>query len=197
MFGPVTVTTGDASVDELLRTKGMAGMLNTVWLIICAMFFGGLMEASGMLKSITERMMKFVHNAGTLVGSTVATCIFFNVTASDQYLSIVIPGRMYARKFRDMGFKPELLSRTLEDSGTVTSVLVPWNTCGATQSSVLGVSTWTYAPYCFFNIISPFMSIFIAAINFKIRRYTPEELARVQDEADVADRELLKEEEAD
>lgn len=197
MFGPVTITTGDASVDELLRTKGMAGMLNTVWLIICAMFFGGLMEASGMLKSITERMMKYVHNAGTLVGSTVATCLFFNVTASDQYLSIVIPGRMYAKKFRDMGFKPELLSRTLEDSGTVTSVLVPWNTCGATQSGVLGVSTWTYAPYCFFNIISPFMSIFIASVNFRIRRYTPEELARVQDEADVADRELLREEEAD
>ena len=104
-----------------------------------------------------------VHNAGTLVGSTVATCLFFNVTASDQYLSIVIPGRMYAKKFRDMGFKPELLSRSLEDSGTVTSVLIPWNTCGATQSSVLGVSTWAYAPYCIFNIISPFMSVFIAS----------------------------------
>lgn len=195
MFGSVAVTTGNITVDDLLRTRGMAGMLNTVWLIICAMVFGGIMEASGMLKTITGKLMKFVHNAGTLVGSTVATCLFFNVTASDQYLAIVIPGRMYAKKFRDMGFKPELLSRTLEDSGTVTSVLVPWNTCGATQSSVLGVSTWAYAPYCFFNIISPFMSIFIAAINFKIRRYTPEELARVQDEADVADRELLKEEE--
>ncbi len=196
MFGTVAITTGDLSVDELLKTKGMAGMLNTVWLIICAMVFGGIMEACGMLKTITGRLMKFVHNAGTLVGSTVATCLFFNITASDQYLSIVIPGRMYAKKFRDMGFKPELLSRTLEDSGTVTSVLVPWNTCGATQSSVLGVSTWAYAPYCFFNIISPFMSVFIASINYKIRRYTPEELARVQDEADVADRELLREEEA-
>jgi len=195
MFGPVSVATGDASVDELLQTKGMAGMLNTVWLIICAMFFGGVMEASGMLRTITERMMKSVHNAGTLVGSTVATCLFFNVTASDQYLSIVIPGRMYAKKFRDMGFKPELLSRTLEDSGTVTSVLVPWNTCGATQSSVLGVSTLTYAPYCFFNIISPFMTIFMAAVKFKIRRYTPEELVRVQEEADRADRELYREEE--
>ncbi len=196
MFGPVSVITGNASVDELLHTKGMAGMLNTVWLIICAMFFGGVMEASGMLRTITERMMKSVRNAGTLVGSTVATCLFFNVTASDQYLSIVIPGRMYAKKFRDMGFKPELLSRTLEDSGTVTSVLVPWNTCGATQSSVLGVSTWTYAPYCFFNIISPFMSIFMAAVKYKIRRYTPEELAKVQLEADKADRELYAEEES-
>jgi len=196
MFGTVAISTGDVSVDELMKTKGMAGMLNTVWLIICAMVFGGIMEACGMLKTITGRLMKSVHNAGTLVGSTVATCLFFNITASDQYLSIVIPGRMYAKKFRDMGFKPELLSRTLEDSGTVTSVLVPWNTCGATQSTVLGVSTWAYAPYCFFNIISPFMSIFIAAVNYKIRRYTPEELARVQDEADVADRELLMQEEA-
>lgn len=196
MFGPVTIVTGDLSVDELLKTKGMAGMLNTVWLIICAMFFGGLMEASGMLRTITGRMMQFVHNAGTLVGSTVATCLFFNVTASDQYLSIVIPGRMYAKKFRDMGFKPELLSRTLEDSGTVTSVLVPWNTCGATQSSVLGVSTWAYAPYCFFNIISPFMTIFMAAANIKMRRYTPEELVKVQEAADIVDRELLREEES-
>ncbi|MDF1558581.1 MAG: Na+/H+ antiporter NhaC [Bacteroidales bacterium] len=196
MFGPVTIVTGDLSVDELLKTRGMAGMLNTVWLIICAMFFGGVMEASGMLRTITERMMKSVHNAGTLVGSTVATCLFFNVTASDQYLSIVIPGRMYAKKFRDMGFKPELLSRTLEDSGTVTSVLVPWNTCGATQSSVLGVSTWAYAPYCFFNIISPFMTIFMAAAKIKMRRYTPEELKKVQEAADIVDRELLREEES-
>ena len=196
MFGTVSVTTDNQAVNELLITRGMAGMLNTVWLIICAMVFGGIMEASGMLKTITGKLMKFVHNAVTLVGSTVATCLFFNITASDQYLSIVIPGRMYAKKFRDMGFKPELLSRTLEDSGTVTSVLVPWNTCGATQSSVLGVSTWAYAPYCFFNIISPFMSVFIASIGYKIRRYTPEEHARVLEEADAADRELYQEEEA-
>jgi NhaC family Na+:H+ antiporter len=195
MFGSVSVTTGDPSVDELMRTRGMAGMLNTVWLIICAMVFGGIMEACGMLKTITGKLMRFVHNAGTLVGSTVATCFFFNVTASDQYLSIVIPGRMYAKKFRDMGFKPELLSRSLEDSGTVTSVLIPWNTCGATQSSVLGVSTWAYAPYCFFNIISPLMSVFIASIGFRIRKYTPEEHARVLEEADAEDRELYREEE--
>ncbi len=191
MFGSVAVTTGDASVDELMKTKGMAGMLNTVWLIICAMVFGGIMEASGMLKTITGKLMRFVHNAGTLVGSTVATCLFFNVTASDQYLAIVVPGRMFAKKFRDMGFKPELLSRTLEDSGTVTSVLVPWNTCGATQSSVLGVSTWAYAPYCFFNIISPFMSVFIASMNIKIRRYTPEEHAKALEAADLEDREII------
>lgn len=197
MFGSVSVTTGDAMVDDLLKTKGMAGMLNTVWLIICAMVFGGILEASGMLKTITGRMMKSVHNAGTLVGSTVATCLFFNVTASDQYLSIVVPGRMYAKKFRDMGFKPELLSRSLEDSGTVTSVLVPWNTCGATQSSVLGVSTWSYAPYCFFNIISPLMSIFIASIGYKIRRYTPEEHAKALAEAEDTDNEIIYDGRAD
>lgn len=172
MFGSVSVTTDNAAVNELLSTRGMAGMLNTIWLIITAMVFGGIMEAAGMLAKITQYIMKMVHNAGSLVGSTVATCIFFNVTASDQYLSIVVPGRMFAKTYRKMGFKPELLSRTLEDSGTVTSVLIPWNTCGATQSSVLGVSVWSYAPYAFFNLISPFMSIFMAAFNIKIRRFT-------------------------
>jgi Na+:H+ antiporter, NhaC family len=177
MFGSVSVVTDEATVNELLSTRGMAGMLNTIWLIISAMVFGGIMEASGMLAKITHYIMKMVHNAGSLVGSTVATCLFFNVTASDQYLAIVVPGRMFAKTYRDMGYKPELLSRALEDSGTVTSVLIPWNTCGATQSSVLGVSVWSYAPYAFFNLISPFMSIFMAAFNIKIRRYSDEEMA--------------------
>ncbi len=180
MFGSVAVVTGDTSVDELMKTRGMAGMLNTVWLIICAMTFGGIMEAAGMLKKITKSLMRRVQSAGSLVGSTLATCVFFNVTASDQYLAIVIPGRMFAKKYRDLGFKPELLSRSLEDSGTVTSVLVPWNTCGATQASILGVPTLAYAPYCFFNIIGPFMSFFIASINFKIHRYTKEEMEEMK-----------------
>jgi NhaC family Na+:H+ antiporter len=189
MFGSVSVTTDNASVNELLSTRGMAGMLNTIWLIITAMVFGGIMEAAGMLAKITQYLMKMVHNAGSLVGSTVATCLFFNVTASDQYLSIVVPGRMFAKTYRDMGFKPELLSRSLEDSGTVTSVLIPWNTCGATQSSVLGVSVWSYAPYAFFNLISPFMSIFMAAFNIKIRRFsddpTPEHPHTEEERRDV------------
>lgn len=189
MFGSVSVTTSDATVNELLTTRGMAGMLNTIWLIITAMVFGGIMEAAGMLEKITLYIMKMVHNAGTLVGSTVATCIFFNITASDQYLSIVVPGRMFAKTYRDMGFKPELLSRSLEDSGTVTSVLIPWNTCGATQSTVLGVSVWSYAPYAFFNLISPFMSIFMAAFNIKIRRFsddpTPEQPLDLDKRKDV------------
>jgi Na+:H+ antiporter, NhaC family len=177
MFGSVSVTTDNEVVNELLRTKGMAGMLNTIWLIITAMVFGGIMDAAGMLAKITQYIMKMVHNAGSLVGSTVATCLFFNITASDQYLAIVVPGRMFAKTYRDMGYKPELLSRSLEDSGTVTSVLIPWNTCGATQSSVLGVSVWSYAPYAFFNILSPLMSIFMAAFNIKIRRFSDDEPA--------------------
>jgi NhaC family Na+:H+ antiporter len=128
------------------------------------------MESAGMLIRITQTIMRFVHNAGSLVAATVSTCLFFNVTASDQYLSIVVPGRMFAKTYRDMGYKPELLSRTLEDSGTVTSVLIPWNTCGATQSSILGVPTFSYLPYAFFNLISPLMSIFMASFNIKIRR---------------------------
>ncbi|HBI81744.1 MAG TPA: sodium:proton antiporter, partial [Bacteroidales bacterium] len=117
-------------------------------------------------------------------------CLFFNVTASDQYISIVVPGRMFAKTFRKRGYKPELLSRTLEDSGTVTSVLIPWNTCGATQAAVLGVPTFSYAPYAFFNIISPFMSIIIASIGYKIRRYTPDEMKIIENEDDGNDTEL-------
>lgn len=174
MFGPVEIHTANESVNELLATRGMAGMLNTIWLIVAAMVFGGVMESAGLLLRITQSVIKFVKSTVSLVASTVATCIFFNVTASDQYISIVVPGRMYAKAFRDQKLKPELLSRTLEDSGTVTSVLIPWNTCGATQAGVLGVPTMTYAPFAFFNLISPFMSIFIAAFNIKIRRIEEE-----------------------
>ncbi len=136
------------------------------------MVFGGVMESAGMLFKITQTVIKHVKSVAGLVTSTVGTCLFFNLTASDQYIAIVVPGRMYAKAYKDRNLKPEVLSRTLEDSGTVTSVLIPWNTCGATQSSVLGVSTLTYAPFAFFNIISPFMSIFMAVLNIKIRRYT-------------------------
>lgn len=173
MFGSVRVVTDNAQVNELLATRGMAGMLNTIWLILSAMVFGGAMESAGLLVRITQSIIRFVHSAGSLVAATVGSCLFFNITASDQYISIVVPGRMFSKAFRDQGLKPEVLSRSLEDSGTVTSVLIPWNTCGATQAGVLGVSTWTYMPYCFFNIISPFMSIFMAAFNINIRRYKP------------------------
>ena len=176
MYGPVSVTTTNATVNELLSTTGMAGMLNTIWLIISAMVFGGVMDSAGFLVRITQTVIHYVKSTAGLVASTVGTCLFFNVTASDQYISIVVPGRMYAQAYKDQDLKPEVLSRALEDSGTVTSVLIPWNTCGATQAGVLGVSTFTYAPFAFFNIISPFMSIFMAAFNIKIRRYSDEKM---------------------
>jgi NhaC family Na+:H+ antiporter len=174
MYGEVSITTNHSMVNELLATGGMSGMLNTVWLILCAMTFGGAMEAGGLLKRIAAEVIKRVKGTGSLIASTVVTCGFFNVTASDQYMAIVVPGRMYADTYRKRGLKPENLSRTLEDSGTVTSVLVPWNTCGATQASVLGVATMVYAPFCFFNIISPFMTMLVGFMGFKIRYYESE-----------------------
>lgn len=170
MFGDVSLSTQNESVNRLLNTTGMRGMLDTIWLILSAMVFGGVMEAGGLLSRITSPIMKVAKSTGALVTSTVGTCIFFNATASDQYISIVVPGRMYRKAFEEKGLKPEVLSRTLEDSGTVTSVLIPWNTGGATQARVLGVATLDYLPYCFFNIISPFMSILFAYLNIKIRR---------------------------
>lgn len=170
MATSINVKTDNAMINELLSSGGMAGMLNTIWLILGAMIFGGVMESSGLLMRIVEEIIKFAHSTGSLVLSTAVTSIFFNCTAGDQYMAIAIPGRMFADTYRRQGYKPELLSRTLEDAGTVTSVLVPWNTCGATQSKVLGVATASYAPYCFFCIISPCMTVLQAYMNFKIRR---------------------------
>lgn len=170
MFTSINIETGHAMVDELLTSSGMEGMLSTVWLIVCAMIFGGIVEKNGMLRTIANSIIKVAHSTGSLVASTAGTCITFNLTASDQYIAIVVPGRMFAKEFKDRGLAPENLSRTLEDTGTVTSVLIPWNTCGAYQSTVLGVSTFTYLPYCFFNIISPFMTILFAYANIKIRK---------------------------
>jgi NhaC family Na+:H+ antiporter len=176
MFGGISIITENEVVNDLLTTDGMSGMLDTIWLVLAAMVFGGVMDSAGMLKRISETIIQWSRSTGSLVASTVVTSIFFNITASDQYIAIVVPGRMFAKTYRERGYKPELLSRTLEDGGTVTSVLVPWNTCGATQSRVLGVSTMTYLPFCFFNIISPFMTILVAILNYRIRRFTKEEL---------------------
>jgi len=165
-----TINSSNEIINNLLSTGGMYGMLNTIWLIICAMTFGGMMESTSALKKISQSIIQYAENTGSVIATTASTCIFFNLTASDQYLSIVVPGRMYAKTFKDKKLAPENLSRTLEDSGTVTSVLVPWNTCGATQSAILGVATLSYLPYCFFNLISPFMTIFYGYLNFKIRR---------------------------
>ena len=170
MYGKITISTSNDMVNELLGTEGMFGMLKTVWLIISAMIFGGIMERAGLLKRITTAIISLVNSTGSLVISTVGSCIFFNITASDQYLAIVVPGRMYAEIYKDKGLALENLSRSLEDSGTVTSVLIPWNTCGAYHSNVLGVATLTYLPFCFFNIISPFMTIFFAYAGIKIKK---------------------------
>lgn len=170
MFGDVQLSTSKAMVNQLLSTSGMRGMLDTIWLILSAMVFGGVMEAGGLLTRITKPIMKVAKSTGALVAATAGTCIFFNTTASDQYISIVVPGRMFRKAYEEKNLKPEVLSRTLEDSGTMTSVLIPWNTCGATQSRILGVATFDYLPYAFFNIISPLMSILFAFLNIKIRK---------------------------
>jgi len=170
MSGSINIVTENTMINELLSTGGMFGMLNTIWLVICAMCFGGAMEASGFLHKLSSSLMKMATNTVSLVATTTGTCIFFNVTASDQYLAIVVPGKMFTESYKDQGLAPENLSRTLEDSGTVTSVLIPWNTCGATQAGVLGVSTISYLPFCFFNIISPFMTMLYAIIGIKIRK---------------------------
>ena len=170
MGSETSISTSNEMINDLLSSGGMYGMLNTIWLIICAMCFGGVMEASGALKMISQSIIQYAESTGSVIATTACTCLFFNVTASDQYLSIVVPGRMYADTFKDKGLAPENLSRTLEDSGTVTSVLVPWNTCGATQSAVLGVATITYLPFCFFNIISPLMTILYGYLGLKIKK---------------------------
>jgi NhaC family Na+:H+ antiporter len=174
LYTDVSIVTGNSVVDELLSTGGMSGMLGTIWLIMCAMIFGGIMDAGGMLRRITSMIISLVNSTGSLVTSTAASCVFFNITASDQYLAIVVPGKMFEHIYKERGLAPENLSRTLEDSGTVTSVLIPWNTCGAAQSNVLGVATLSYAPYCFFNIISPFMTVFFAYAGIKIARLKQE-----------------------
>jgi len=173
MYGSISLDTGNPQVDSLLATDGMAGMLNTIWLIICAMVYGGTMEVSGLLNRIAHEVISVAKSTASLIASTVGTCIFFNITASDQYMAIVVPGRMYADTYRERGLKPQNLSRTLEDSGTVTSVLIPWNTCGATQASILGIATLTYAPFCFFNIISPIMTLIFGYFDIKIAKFEP------------------------
>jgi NhaC family Na+:H+ antiporter len=167
-----SIETDNPSLNDLFASGGMAGMLGTIWLIICAMVFGGVMDAIGALAAISKFMLNLFESTFGLFASTVFTCIGLNVTASDQYLAIVVPGKMYAQAYRDKGLAPENLSRTLEDSGTVTSVLVPWNTCGAYQSGVLGVHVADYFFYAIFNWLSPFMTLIFAAFSIKIRLLT-------------------------
>ena len=169
-YGSTQIQTGNPDLNELVSTRGMSGMMNTIWLIICAMCFGGAMTASGMLGSITSVFIRFMKRTVGLVASTVASGLFLNICTADQYISIILTGNMFKDIYQKKGYESRLLSRTTEDSVTVTSVLIPWNTCGMTQATILGVATFTYLPYCFFNLISPLMSITVAAIGFKIKR---------------------------
>ena len=174
IYGGTQIETGHSLLNDLVSTRGMAGMLNTIWLIICAMCFGGAMVASGMLRSIVSVFFLFMKNTVGMVTSTVFSGLFFNVCTGDQYLSIILAGDMYKDYYREKGYESRLLSRSVEDGATVTSPLIPWNTCGMTQATVLGISTLTYLPYCFFNILSPLMSITVAAIGYKIKRMIKE-----------------------
>ena len=170
LYGSISINSSNELVSDLLSSSGMFGMLNTIWLVISAMIFGGVMERAGFLQQITSIILKKIKSTGSLISSTAGTCIFFNLTASDQYLSIVVPGKMYSSIYKDKGLAPENLSRTLEDGGTVTSVLVPWNTCGAYHASVLNVATLSYLPFCFFSLISPIMTILFAYLRIKIKK---------------------------
>ncbi len=170
IYGSTQIVTHHADIDSLLATRGMAGMLNTVWLILCATCFGACMTVSGMLRSITSLLVRFTRSRVGLVSSTVTSGLFLNAVVADQYMSIILSANMFKDSYDREGYEHRLLSRSIEDSCTVTSVLVPWNSCGMTQATVLNVSTFTYLPYCFFNIISPFMSIFISILGYKIYR---------------------------
>ena len=166
------ITTSNPLLNDLFSSGGMEGMLGTIWLIICAMVFGGVMDAIGALARISNALLEWAQTTFQLFASTVASCLAINLTASDQYLSIVIPGKMFAKAYKKRGLAPENLSRTLEDSGTVTSVLIPWNTCGAYQSGVLGVGVGEYFIYAIFNWLSPFMTLFFALFKIKIAERT-------------------------
>ena len=163
-----SVETHNELLNNLVATRGMSGMMDTIWLIICAMCFGGVMYGSGMLSALSQIFLSLARRTVSVVGSTVCSGLFFNLATGDQYISIILTGRLFHQLYDERKLEGRLLSRSVEDSATVTSVLIPWNSCGMTQSTVLGVATLTYMPYCIFNIVSPLMSIIVAAIGYKI-----------------------------
>lgn len=170
VYGSTSLDTGIPSLNDLVATRGMSGMMSTIWLILCATIFGAAMTATRMIDSIMKAILLLVRNTVSLVASTAFVGFFLNVVCADQYLSIVLTSSMFQSTYQNRGYEACLLSRTTEDSATVTSVLIPWNTCGMTQSSVLGVSTIAYLPYCFFNYLSPITTVVIASLGYKIRR---------------------------
>jgi NhaC family Na+:H+ antiporter len=153
----------------------MSSMLNTVWLILCAMVFGAAMDYTGLLQRLVQTTLSFVHSTGSLIATTIGTCIGANIITSDQYIAIVLPGRMYKEEYANRHLDPKNLSRTLEDAATMTSPLIPWNTCGAYMAGTLGVATFAYLPYCFFNLICPVVAVIYGFLNFKISPLAPEE----------------------
>lgn len=172
VYGQTSLSTSNPMLTSLVATRGMAGMMSTIWLIICAMCFGGAMEAGGMVRGITQMFVRMIRGRVSLVASTVCSGLMLNLAVADQYICVLLTGNMFKKIYDRQQYERRLLSRTTEDCVTVTSVLVPWNTCGMTQSTVLGVPTLTYLPYCFFNLISPLMSICVAALGYKIWRTT-------------------------
>ncbi|MDE6120461.1 MAG: sodium:proton antiporter, partial [Muribaculaceae bacterium] len=169
LWGETAFSTGNAMFDDLCTTSGITGMLSTIALVLCAMLFGTAMIGTGMLGTITNALTRRLNGRFAIVGSTVGCGLCLNSCTADQYLSIIIGGNMFRNAYRRFGLEPRLLSRTLEDSVSVTSVLIPWNSCGVTQSTVLGVATVAYFPFCIFNLLSPLMSLLMAFTGFKIR----------------------------
>ena len=179
------VDCGMVNINDLVATRGMAGMLNTIWLILCAMCFGSCMVASGMLHAITHMLLKSIHSTVSLVCSTVTSGVLLNLVMGDQFLSIIMNASIYKDEYAERGYRPELLSRSTEDSATVTSVLVPWTACGMTQSTVLGIPTLVYLPFCFFNIISPLMSCLVAILGFVPNPQPRVNKASASEESDI------------
>jgi NhaC family Na+:H+ antiporter len=177
LFDGFVLNSGNATLDDLMTRGGMSSMLNTIWLVLCALMFGAVMEHTGLLQCLVDYALSFVHSTGSLIATTVATCIGANLITSDQYIAIVLPGRMYKMEYQIRNLDPKNLSRTLEDAGTVTSPLVPWNTCGAYMSGTLGVATFAYLPYCFFNFLCPVLAIIYGFTNIKIAPVLTEQTA--------------------
>lgn len=177
LFDGFVLSSGNATLDDLMTRGGMSSMLNTVWLIMCAMVFGAVMDHTGLLRTLVDYALSFVNSTGSLIATTIATCIGANIITSDQYIAVVLPGRMYKLEYERRNLDMKNLSRTLEDAGTVTSPLVPWNTCGAYMAGTLGVATFAYLPYCFFNLINPLVALLYGFINFKITPATQQQPA--------------------
>lgn len=177
LFDGFSLNSGNATLDELMTRGGMSSMLNTIWLVVCAMAFGGVMEQTRLLNCLVDYALSFVHSTGSLIATTILTCIGANIITADQYISIVLPGRMYKLEFENRNLDAKNLSRTLEDAGTITSPLIPWNSCGAYMAGTLGVATFAYLPFCFFNLINPFVAATYGFMNFKIAPILTEQTA--------------------